>query len=169
MIRQVALLRAVNVGGTGALPMADLRAMGEACGFAGVRTHIASGNLLFASAEPEEGVRARLEACLAAYAGKRVDVFVRTHAELAAIIAANPFPDVPGNRHMVVFLADPVPPDLIARCRNAAGERLTLGRRELHVAYPEGAGNSRLRIPIAPASTARNFNTVTALARLLAA
>jgi uncharacterized protein (DUF1697 family) len=45
----VALLRAVNVGGTGKLPMAALTAMGEACGFANVRTYIASGNLLFES------------------------------------------------------------------------------------------------------------------------
>ena len=43
----VALLRAVNVGGTGKLPMSDLKEMCEALGFAGVRTYIASGNVVF--------------------------------------------------------------------------------------------------------------------------
>ena len=88
MTPQVALLRAVNVGGTGALPMAQLRAMAEACGFARVRTYIASGNLLFDSALVEAEVKARLECTLAAYAGKQVEVFVRSASEVAAIVAA---------------------------------------------------------------------------------
>ena len=49
MTPYVALLRAVNVSGTGMLPMATLRSFGEDCGFADVRTFIASGNLLFRS------------------------------------------------------------------------------------------------------------------------
>jgi uncharacterized protein (DUF1697 family) len=43
----VALLRAVNVGGTGKLSMGDLKATCEAAGFAEVRTFIASGNVIF--------------------------------------------------------------------------------------------------------------------------
>jgi uncharacterized protein (DUF1697 family) len=49
----VALLRAVNVGGTGKLPMSELKAMCEAAGFAEVRTFIASGNVVFKSAKSE--------------------------------------------------------------------------------------------------------------------
>ena len=45
----VALLRAVNVGGTGKLPMSELKAMCEELGFASVRTYIASGNVVFTS------------------------------------------------------------------------------------------------------------------------
>lgn len=40
----VALLRAVNVGGTDKLAMSELKSMCEAIGFADVRTCIASGN-----------------------------------------------------------------------------------------------------------------------------
>jgi uncharacterized protein (DUF1697 family) len=43
----VALLRAVNVGGTGKLPMEDLRALCAKAGFVKVRTFIASGNVIF--------------------------------------------------------------------------------------------------------------------------
>jgi len=45
----VALLRAVNVGGTGKLPMAALKAMCETIGCTNVRTYIASGNVVFDS------------------------------------------------------------------------------------------------------------------------
>jgi uncharacterized protein (DUF1697 family) len=163
-----ALLRAVNVGGTGALPMAELRAMGEACGFANVRTYIASGNLLFESDRGEAAIKAALEQRLAAYAGKPVEVFVRTQAELAAIVAANPFPEAHGSRHMVFFYDTPPPPDLIGQCRDIAGERLAPGLRELHVDYGEGIRFTRLKIPGKRERTGRNMNTVKKLAALLA-
>jgi hypothetical protein len=45
----IALLRAVNVGGTGKLPMADLKAICSDAGFIQVQTYIASGNVVFKS------------------------------------------------------------------------------------------------------------------------
>jgi uncharacterized protein (DUF1697 family) len=49
----IVFLRAVNVGGTGKLAMADLRAMCEAAGFTSVKTYIASGNLVLKLANPD--------------------------------------------------------------------------------------------------------------------
>jgi uncharacterized protein (DUF1697 family) len=49
MVKYIALLRAVNVGGTGKLPMSDLKAMCEDAGFSKVQTFIASGNVVFES------------------------------------------------------------------------------------------------------------------------
>jgi uncharacterized protein (DUF1697 family) len=167
MTAYAALLRAVNVGGTGALPMAELKAMGEACGFTKVRTWIASGNLLFESDLSEVAIKAAIEAKLADYAGKTVEVFVRTGAELAAIVAANPFPDAHGSRH-ILFFHDTLPPhDLIAQCRDANGERMALNGRELHVDYGEGIRFTKLKIPDKTARTGRNMNTVRKLAALL--
>jgi len=40
------LLRAVNVGGAGKLPMSDLKGLCEKAGFRNVRTYIASGNVV---------------------------------------------------------------------------------------------------------------------------
>ncbi len=99
-----ALLRAVNVGGTGKLPMSELQAMCEAEGYAGVRTYIASGNVVFHTPLGEAQVKAALERRLQAYAGKPVRVLVRTAAELARIIAANPFPDEQPNRTVAILL-----------------------------------------------------------------
>jgi uncharacterized protein (DUF1697 family) len=164
----VALLRAVNVGGTGKLPMADLRAMGEELGFARVRTFIASGNLVFDSDLPEGEVKARLEARLAAYAEKRVPVLVRSAAELAAIVAADPYPDAHGSRHMVFFYDTPPPPDLIAGCRDLQGEQLALGTRELYVDYGDGIRFTKLKIAGKEDRTGRNMNTVRKLAAMAA-
>jgi uncharacterized protein (DUF1697 family) len=163
----VALLRAVNVGGTGALPMAELRAMGEACGFANVRTFIASGNLLLDSDESEATIKAALEAKLATRAGRPVEVFVRTGAELAAIVAANPFPDAHRSRHLVYFYDVPPPVDLITQCRDANGERIALATRELHVDYGDGIRFTKLKIPGKLDHTGRSINTVQKLAALL--
>lgn len=162
----VALLRAVNVGGTGKLAMAELRAMAEELGFARVRTFIASGNVLFDSPLPESGVKALLEARLAVYAGKRVPVLVRSAAELAAVVAADPFPDAHGSRHMVFFYDAAPSPDLIAQCRDVQGERLALGTRELYVDYGDGIRFTKLKIAGKADRTGRNMNTVRKLADL---
>ena len=87
----VALLRAVNVGGTGKLPMEDLRSLCADAGFTKVQTYIASGNVVFTCRKSETQVKAVLEASLADYAGKKIGVFVRTAAEMADVSANNPF------------------------------------------------------------------------------
>ena len=103
-IAYVALLRAVNVGGTGKLPMTELKAMCEAAGFLSVRTYIASGNVVFQSTKTEAQVKATLEKTLSAYSGKPAGVMVRTAAEMAAVLENNPFSKMPGNRTVAYFL-----------------------------------------------------------------
>lgn len=149
------------------MPMAALRAIGQDCGLDNVRTYIASGNLLFDSDKDEVEIKDRLEARLLAHAGKPIEVFVRSEAELDAIVQANPFPDAHGSRHMVFFQDSAPPGDMIAQCRDSNGERMALGPRELHVDYGEGIRHSRLKIPGKPARTARNMNTVRKLTELL--
>jgi uncharacterized protein (DUF1697 family) len=165
----VALLRAVNVGGTGKLPMAELKAMCETCGFAKVRTYIASGNVVFTSGKREAVVKAALERAVAAYAGRPIPVLVRTAEEMAAVAAANPFPKAQPSRTMAIFLDAPPPADAAADVRHQTIEEIRLGRREIYVYYGEGMGPSRLVIRAAKAGTARNMNTVAKLAELAAA
>ena len=162
----IALLRAVNVGGTGKLPMAELRAMCEAAGFKNVRTYIASGNVVFDSAHAEAQVKAALEAALHAYAGKPVGVCVRTAAEMAAVRDDDPFPEAPRNRTVAIFLDAPPPPDAADHAVGQRDEQIALGLREIYVLYDEGMGTSKLRIPAAKAGTARNMNTVAKLAAM---
>jgi len=168
MASYVALLRAVNVGGTGKLPMSELKAMCVAEGFERVRTYIASGNVVFSIDRAERDVKAALEKRLAAYAGKPVGVIMRTAQEMADVLAANPFPDAPPNWTVAIFLDAPPPADTLGTLRGRNDEEVRLGKREIYVAYGAGMGRSKLRIPAGAGGTARNINTIAKLAELAA-
>jgi uncharacterized protein (DUF1697 family) len=167
--RYVALLRAVNVGGTGKLPMAELKAMCEDAGFQTVRTYIASGNVVFEAAHAEAALKQMLEERLQRYAGKPVGVLVRSGEEMAGVLAANPFADQPGNRVVAIFLDAPPPKSALRDVSGLQGEHLALGRREIYVHYGDGMADSRLKIKAAAQGTARNMNTVAKLAAMAAA
>ncbi len=165
----VALLRAVNVGGTGKLPMAELVAICEALSFRRVRTYIASGNVVFESAKTAAAVKAALEKRLLAYAGKPVGVVLRTAQEMAAVAAANPFPKAAPNRTVAIFLDEAPPKDALKQASGVAGEEMRLGSREIYVHYGAGMASSKLKIPAAAKGTMRNMNTVAKLAQMAAA
>jgi uncharacterized protein (DUF1697 family) len=149
--------------------MQHLTGMCEAAGFHSVRTYIASGNVLFESKLSEKAVKAELERRLLAYAGKPVTVAVRTGAEMAEVLARNPFPNAPGNRTVAIFL-DAAPPDTALEAVSGRNdEEVALGRREIYVRYGADMARSKLKIPAAKLGTARNMNTVAKLAALAAA
>ena len=162
----IALLRAVNVGGTGKLPMTDLKAMCDSAGFVNVRTYIASGNVVFDSPLAEAKVKATLEQALAAYAGKPVQVLVRSARDMAEVLNANPFADVAPSHTVAMFLERAATPADCANVRHQQDEQLVPGRRELYVQYPGGMGKSRLVISAADEGTARNMNTVARLVEM---
>jgi uncharacterized protein (DUF1697 family) len=164
----IALLRAVNVGGTGKLPMEDLRALCAAAGFRDARTYIASGNVVLRSAGNEAQVKQALETALHGYAGKPVGVLVRSAAEMREVLAANPFAESPPNRVVAIFLDDAPPADAHAHAKHLRDERIALGRRELYVDYRDAdtMRESKLLIPAAKAGTGRNINTVAKLAEM---
>tara|TARA_R110002072_G_scaffold148743_8_gene296290 strand:- start:7516 stop:8037 length:522 start_codon:yes stop_codon:yes gene_type:complete len=167
----IALLRAVNVGGTGKLPMSELTAMCEALGYGQVKAWIASGNVVFTSEHPEVRVKADLEAKLLAWAGKPakgpVRVMVRSAEEMQGVLEANPFAGQPPNRTVAIFLD--TAPDEPDGLRNRVDEEIRLGTREIYVHYPSGMGLSKLVIPAAASGTARNMNTIAKLADMAAA
>lgn len=169
MTAYVALLRAVNVGGTGKLPMTELKRLCEEAGFAKVKTYIASGNVVFTADLSEPEVKKKLEASLQNFAGKAVGVFVRTASEMADVVRANPFDDQPGNRVTAFFLDMHPPDDVAASAKGRADEEIAPGKREIYVFFPSGMADSKLRIPSAGEGTARNMNTSAKLAELAAA
>lgn len=168
MTSYIALLRAVNVGGTSKLAMSDLTTLCEAAGFGSVRTYIASGNVVFSSSKAATSVRRTLEQLLLEHAGKPIGVMIRTANEMAAVLAANPFPDAPANRTVAIFLDDAPPGDALDRIAGRVDEEVALGRREIYVRYGAGIGHSKLKIPAAKLGTARNMNTVAKLAAMAA-
>jgi uncharacterized protein (DUF1697 family) len=166
MTCHVALLRAVNVGGTGGLPMAELRRICEGIGFERVRTCMQSGNVLFGTSATMTTAKTRLEAGLLDRTGHAVGVVMRDAGALQVALALNPFQTAAPNRVAVLFLDDAPTHDAAAAAKGRAGERIELGRREIYIHYPDGMGQSRLRIPAMEFGTARNLNTVARLAEM---
>jgi uncharacterized protein (DUF1697 family) len=169
MATYVALLRAVNVGGKGKLPMSELRDLCERCGFRRVRTYIASGNVVFDADGEEARVQASLQGALEAHVGKPLGVVVRNAAEMAAVLARNPYPTRAPNFVHVIFLDGAPPSDVLAGVSGRADEEIAPGLREIYVYYPQGQGASKLKLPAGKAGTARNINTVAKLAELAGA
>jgi uncharacterized protein (DUF1697 family) len=168
--RWVALLRGVNVGGHRRVPMADLRQGLAGAGLSGVRTYLQSGNAVFRSDSSDAGeVAALVREVVAQACGVDADVVVRTHAELADVVARNPWPELastPKQLH-VLFLSQRS--DDVHITRVGTGEQVAVDGREVWVWYGGGAGRSRLQVQVPDAVvTARNFSTVTALALLSA-
>ncbi len=162
----IALLRGINVGGTGVLAMADLVHLCEQLGYSRVRTYIQSGNVLFDAQGREAAVRAALQQALDVHMGKPIDVMVRTAAELRSILEANPFPTREPNKVAVAFLHE-APPAAAHGIAGVAGEQVVNGIRELYIDYPEGMGRSKLKLPLGNApATVRNINTVAKLVAL---
>lgn len=162
----IALLRAVNVGGTGKLPMTELKSMCEHAGFTDVRTYIASGNVVFNSSKTGTEVKTALEKAMLAYAGKPVAVLVRSAQEMADVLTNNPFPDAAPNRVVAIFLDHTPAPDTFDNLTGRRNEEIALGKREIYVHYCDGMGDSTLKIPDAASGTARNMNTVAKLAAM---
>ncbi len=160
MMKYVALLRAVNVGGTGNLPMAELKAMCRDAGFARVETYIASGNVVFESKAAMPLIKSELERRLLAYAGKPIGVVLRTGSEIRAVLKANPFPKGAPNHTYAFFLNERPPSDALEHAVGMKDEKIRLGKREIYVHYVNGMGRSKLKIPAANSGTARNMNTI---------
>lgn len=116
MSKYIAFLRAINVGGR-TVKMERLRELFAGMGFTNVATFIASGNVIFDAAGSDKAALERtIEEGLRVGLGFHVDTFVRTTAELAAVVAAWPFDDGEraavaqgDNTHYITFLG--APPD----------------------------------------------------------
>jgi uncharacterized protein (DUF1697 family) len=145
MATHVALLRAVNVGGV-KVAMADLRELAEGLGWSDVETHLNSGNLLFTTAEDEDGAASRLEGALAELYGREVPVMVRTLGELAAALDRRPFRE---ERYLekgvqVAFLSGVPAAGALERLGPLDPEECVLDGREAFLYYPNGLGRSKL-------------------------
>jgi uncharacterized protein (DUF1697 family) len=179
MSRHVALLRAVNVVGNNRVGMADLRQMFEDIGFAGARTLILSGNVVFDGGRKSgASLEALLEKETASRLGLKVDVMVRSASELRAAIEKNPFVEEakadPG--HLLVMFMRTAPTAEAVTALSAAikgrEEVKVAGGREAYVTYPDGIGRSKLTTLLLERSlgsrgTGRNWNTVLKLAAMV--
>lgn len=177
----LALLRAVNVGGSGKVAMADLRVCLVALGFTGVRTVLQTGNVVFAAEGPGGP---KLEQLLERELQKRLrlhtEVMVRSASEWADVVSGNPFVEEAERdpSHLLAMMTrQPVAPKALAALRSAVartGGRETVGASDgqVYLFFPDGIGRSRVTSAVVERAlgcpvTGRNWNTVLKLAQAL--
>ncbi|HYN66736.1 MAG TPA: DUF1697 domain-containing protein [Ornithinibacter sp.] len=144
----VAFLRAVNVGGR-FVRMAELRTALEEAGFAGVETHIQSGNVLVRSGRRSTGaVATEMSHVLGEFAGFDVPCIVRDPAQLRATLAAvDAVPPLLANgRRYVAFADGPVPSAATEQLDawDAPGERCRVLGAEILAELTDGFGKTTL-------------------------
>jgi uncharacterized protein (DUF1697 family) len=179
MTAYVALLRGVNVGGHNQIAMPELRQLLESLGHTDVATHLQSGNAVFRSGRRgPTRLATEIEAAIAGRCSLDVTVFVRSRAELAGVVRANPLPEAAAepSKLLVAFLsATPARGRAEALEQEWSGpEQVRGGDGVLYVWYRDGVGPSKLTNALLDRrlgveTTARNWNTVTKLLEMAAA
>jgi uncharacterized protein (DUF1697 family) len=173
MARYVLLLRGINLGSSRRMSMQDLRALLAGLGYTDVATLLQSGNAVFTSTRRQaDKVCAEVEQAIAGELGMPVRCVLRTAAQLAAVVDANPFPQhaSDGARLMVAFTSGPLDRAKVAglAADKFAPDEFHLGDSEIYLWLPNGMSGSQVPIDFwdkqtGLLTTTRNWNTVTKL------
>ena len=176
MTPQIALLRAVNVGGI-KVSMADLKALSVDLGLEDVRTLLNSGNVVFRGKTTGTDLEELLEAEFAKRAGRPTEFFVRTAEEWKSIIDQNPMTDQarrdPGHLLVVVLKRAPSNQEVESlRAAIVGPEIVQADGKQAYIYYPAGVGQSKLTAKLiekhlGSPGTGRNWNTVLKLAAMV--
>ena len=174
----VALLYSIILGPTRRLVMADLRDIAIEAGFENPRTLVATGNLVFNTAEAlaVHEIESRLEQGLERRFGKHIDVIARSSEAFKALASANPFPresKADASRVCVRVQRAPLPQDCAADLEPWLGkdDRIRIERGDLWMSFGGAPSASRLLSRLTPKhlgiGTSRNWNTIRGLAEIV--
>ncbi|MBC8030733.1 MAG: DUF1697 domain-containing protein [Pyrinomonadaceae bacterium] len=178
MIKYIALLRGINVGGNKLIKMADLREVFEHSGFKNVSSYIQSGNVIFDAKETDaDAVVRKIEKKIHQSLGHQVTVILRTAAELKACVKGDPFKRIKSGEDVTKFVTfmsaepsnQPRLPFVIAKenvevlaIKNRAA--FVVCRRKQNGMF--GFPNAFFEKELSVAATTRNWNTVTKILEL---
>ena len=175
MHNYVALFRGINVGGHNSLPMADLKSELDAMGVKDAATYIQSGNVVFQSKKLlskkfEEELSNRIEK----QKGFKPDVITITEKAFKQAISNCPFETTEGKTLHYFFAhseIDNVNHDLIEQLKTSTEQTSVCGN-VFYLFAPDGIGRSKLAAKVEKiinkSGTARNWNTVEQLQKMLA-
>jgi uncharacterized protein (DUF1697 family) len=175
----IVLLRGINIGPHKRMKMEKLRASCEALGFAGVKTYIQSGNLIFNGPKLSPAALSKtLGECIVKDFGFSSEIIFRTRQEMKAIIDSNPFMKErgtdPSKLHVVFLSQSPSAPALKKlQDLTIAPDRVSYSEQEIYFYFPNGvSGSSIWKHPLdrvtGVAGTMRNWKTVTTLYQMAA-
>ena len=173
----IVLLRGINVGGNNIVPMKQLAEMLVSLGCQNVQTYIQSGNVLLQHAESNKRLLSTLVAeQIEQTFGFNAHILILTLAEFELAVANNPYPEAqsePKTLHMF-FLAEPTTLenfDVLSALKKDS-ESFSLIEQVFYLQAPDGIGCSKLAGKVerhlGVPTTARNWNTVTKILKLVA-
>jgi uncharacterized protein (DUF1697 family) len=171
-MRQIVLLRGINLGPRNRIAMPRLRSVLEAAGFADVATYVQSGNVVLTTRKKPDRVAEECARLIETELGLDIAVVVRTRDELAEVVRRNPLGEIADDpkRYQVSFLESEPDPKAVEKVSALAvdGERMEVIGREIYAWHPDGVARSKLWAGLAGKglgvkATARNWTTVTAL------
>jgi uncharacterized protein (DUF1697 family) len=164
----IGLLRAVNVGGR-KLSMKEVPPALAEVGCRDVRTYLQSGNVVFSGTK---AVAAAVSPALSALAGFEVPVLLRSAAEMAAVVAAQPLAGPATAWHVTFLDARPAAGRAAGLDPSSyGGDSFELRGREVYLRTPDGYGRTKLtnalfERKLGVVATTRNWRTVCALAEM---
>jgi uncharacterized protein (DUF1697 family) len=171
----VVLLRAVNLGRSRRVPMADLREALDGAGYGQVTTYLQSGNVILASAaRSDTKLGSSIERLMRATFGFDVGVIVRAASHMNRVVRTNPLarpPVSPTSLH-VAFLKTKPSASVARKLADLdfGRDEFVLRGSELFLRYPKGVARSKMsaalfeRLLDTPA-TMRTWKVVNELAR----
>ncbi len=175
-MREVVLLRGINLGARNRIAMAELRELLSGAGSRDVRTYLQSGNVVLTSDAGADRLARDCERLLSERFGFEVPVVVRDRDQLAEVVRLNPLGDIATDpkRYQVSFLSAAPDADVVRQLAALATEpeRIVAIGRELYAWHPDGIARSKLSAALASSrklgvtATARNWTTVMKLLSL---
>ena len=172
MARYISLIRGINVTGHNKIFMADLKAQYESLGFQNIKTYIQSGNVVFDPGTTDlRSIKIDIESAIRSRFGYDVGVLIKTPGEFRRLIEGVPFET---DSCYVTFLFDSpgnVPVSVLDNLRNET-EQIEVVRDVVYIRCPSGYGrsklsNNQLEKKLGVSTTTRNWNTVSALMKLI--
>jgi uncharacterized protein (DUF1697 family) len=169
MIKYVAFLRGINVGGRTLIKMEKLREVIGSLGFENVKTYIQSGNVIFETDETEDNKIASKIGDAVEREFFKTNVMVRSFDEIRDAVENNPFAGEEFSEKLfhLVFLSEKLSDEKaeMLLSNNNENEKFAVRNREVYCLLRDGVADSllgkkyidnKLKTP----STARNWRTV---------
>jgi uncharacterized protein (DUF1697 family) len=171
-LKQVALLRGINIGSRKRIAMPALREALADAGYEDIETYVQSGNVVLSASEKAAALEDSLERLIEKRFKLQIPVIVRTRTQLAKVVEKNPLADVAKDpkRYQVAFMRGKLPRESAEALRAATiePEQVVIDGREIYAWHPDGVARSKLWAAVASKklgidATARNWTTVTTL------
>jgi len=162
----IALLRGINVSGQKMIRMADLKEALEGLGYRDIQTYIQSGNAVFRASGTAHALEKAIAGAIRTSFGFDVTVLIRKAADMARILADNPFGEDRAPRTYFTFLERPPAATAVDTLlsESYAPEEIRIRGSVAYLYSPLGAGkaklnNNFLETRLKTRATSRNLRT----------